>query len=332
MNIVAIRSDGSANKGLGHIIRCISLAHMLKNDYSIHFFALEIPEALKNEIIQNGWEITDLEKETDFLNKLNGDEIVVLDGYQFDSKYQKQIRNKGSKLVCIDDFHNQHFYADLVINHAPRVSKEDYKGESYTRYLLGPDYAMLRPEFLESKLQETDNSDGIKNVFFCFGGSDAKNLTAKILSWLPLKGYSATVVLGNAYNHQDVLNNVVEERQDLEIIIKNSLSAKQMRQELEAADLAIVPASGILFEVISTSLPAVSGYYVDNQRGIYEGFKKLDCIIDAQNFDKKNVLEAIHTTDEERLTTIRKNQSRVIDGLSGNRIQDEFKNLTKVCA
>ena len=38
-----------------------------------------------------------------FLNKLTGDEIVVLDGYQFDSNYQKEIKNKESKLVCIDD-------------------------------------------------------------------------------------------------------------------------------------------------------------------------------------------------------------------------------------
>ena len=123
---VYIRTDGSPEIGLGHVVRCVSLAHMLKNDFTIHFFVLEIPDSLKNEITQNGWDVTFIDRESDFLNKLTGNEIVVIDGYQFDSEYQKEIKSKGCKLVCIDDFHDQHFYADLVINHAPGVSKDDY--------------------------------------------------------------------------------------------------------------------------------------------------------------------------------------------------------------
>ena len=329
---VYIRADGSANIGLGHLVRCISLAHMLNSDFSIHFFALKIPVYLKNEIAQNGWDVTVIEKESDFLNKITGDEIVVLDGYKFDSDDQKQIKSKRCKLVCIDDFHNQHFYADLVINHAPGVIKDDYEGESYTKYLLGPDYALLRPEFLKETLhKKMDNSGDIRSIFICFGGSDSKNLTAKVLSWLPSKDYSVTVVLGNAYNHQDLLNKVIEERQDLEIIMKNSLNAMEMENELEQADLAIVPASGILFEVISTGLPAISGYYIDNQKGIYAGFKALGCIIDAINFGKENFLKAMQIVNDKSLALIRENQTRAIDGLSKNRIEEEFKKLASIC-
>ena len=328
---VYIRADGSSDIGLGHLVRCISLAHMLRDDFSVHFFSLKIPDSLKNEIIQNEWDFTAIEEESDYINELTGNEIVVLDGYQFDSDYQKLIKDKGCILVCIDDFHDQHFYANLVINHAPGVVKVNYEGESYTKYLLGPDYALLRPEFLGSNSQEMNTSKGIKNLFICFGGSDSKNLTAKILSWIPSKNYLVTVVLGNAYSHQDVLNNVIEERQDLKVVIKNSLSAEEIRKELKQADLAIVPASGILFEIISARLPVVSGYYVDNQKGIYKGFKKLGCIIDAKNFDKKHFSEAISIIDEDKFNIIRRNQAQAIDGLSMNRIQEEFKDLKSVC-
>jgi UDP-2,4-diacetamido-2,4,6-trideoxy-beta-L-altropyranose hydrolase len=329
---VFIRADGSADVGLGHIVRCMSLAHMLKSDFTIHFCVLEIPDSLKSEINQYGWDVTVIEKESEFLNELTGKEIVVLDGYQFDSDFQRQIKRRGCKLVCIDDFHNQHFYADLVINHAPDVTKDDYMGEIYTKYLLGPDYALLRPEFLESKFYEKKKiSRDIKNIFICFGGSDSKNLTAKILSWIPSKDYSVTVVLGNAYSHQDKLAETIEERPDLEISVKTSLSAKEMRHELEKADLAVVPASGILFEVISARLPAISGYYIDNQQGIYSGFKYLGCIIDAKNFEKEYFHEAIKAVDNKSLALIRKNQIETIDGLSMNRIQEEFKNLTIIC-
>jgi len=256
---------------------------------------------------------------------------VVLDGYEFDSEYQRHIKNKGCKLACIDDFQAQHFYADLLINHAPGVRKDDYEGEPYTKYLLGPDYALLRPEFFSSKTREIKNYSSIKNLFICFGGSDFKNLTVKILSWLPSKDYLVTVVLGYAYSHGGILDEAIVERQDLEIIVKNSLSANEMKNQLEQADLAIVPASGILFEVMSTGLPAISGYYVDNQQGIYTGFKKLGCIVDAKGFDRENFLQAIQTVDDKSLALIRKNQAQALDGLSMIRIQEEFKKLTGTC-
>lgn len=329
---IYIRADGSASIGLGHIVRCISLAYMLKNDFSIHFFSMEIPGSLKNEILQIGWDITEIANESDFLNQITGNEIILLDGYQFDSEYQKQIKKKGCKLACINDFHDQYFFADLVINHAPGITEDDYESEPYTRFLLGPDYSLLRPEFLDRKPIEKKCSTGpIKTIFVCFGGSDSRNLTAKILSWIPSGGYLVTVVLGNAFSHQKELNKVIDDRKDLEVIVKSSLSAIEMREELEQADLAIVPSSGILFEVISQGVPVISGYYVDNQLGIYNGFKELGCIMDARFFEKKDFLEVLEVIDFQIQNKIRQNQKKTIDGLSGSRIQKEFKKLIKVC-
>lgn len=328
-----IRADGSASIGLGHIVRCMSLAHMLTEEFTIHFYVLEIGDYLKNEVLQNGWGITILNKEVDFLNALVGDEVVILDGYSFDSEYQKKVKKKGCKLVCIDDYHVQHFYADLVINHAPGISKDNYSGEFYTKYLLGPKYALLRSEFIENRTYDGDDIiESVKNIFICFGGSDSKNLTAKTLLWLPSSNYSVTVVLGNAYLHNDELDEVIRRRKDLEITKKNSLDAKDMRWELDKADLAIVPASGILFEVISSRLPVISGYYVDNQKSIYEGFKNLDCIIDAKKFDRVDFDEAIKTLNKDRLKLVREKQSQIIDGLSVNRFRKEFNNFKSVCA
>lgn len=325
---VFIRADGSSDVGLGHIVRCISLAHMLKNEFSIHFFSLKIPDSLKNEIIQNGWEITVIEKESDFVNDLTGNEIVVLDGYQFDTDYQRQIKSKECKLVCIDDFHDQHFYADLVINHAPGVAKDDYKGEPYTKYLLGPDYALLRLEFLETKSYENKKiSTDVNKIFVCFGGSDSKNLTAKVLSWLPSENYSVTLVLGNAYPHRDELNTVIEDRKDLEIVVKKSLSAKEMSNELEQADLAVVPASGILFEVISTGLPVISGYYTENQQNVYSGFKANNVFYDAKSFNEQDFLKAFSIAINKKDYEIVENQQNCVDGLSQKRCRSKFLGL-----
>jgi UDP-2,4-diacetamido-2,4,6-trideoxy-beta-L-altropyranose hydrolase len=124
---------------------------------------------------------------------------------------------------------------------------------------------------------------------------------------------------------------VIEEREDLEITVKSSLSAKEMRQELELSDLAVVPASGILLEVISQGVPVISGFYVDNQKGIYEGFNNLGVFIDAKDFDKEVFTETIHSVNTELLSVIKQNQSQAIDGFSGVRIQKILKNLSRVC-
>lgn len=329
---VHIRCDGSSKIGLGHIVRCISLAHMLKDNFSIHFYVLEIPDTIKNEIIENGWGITLIEDEYDFLDTIIGNEIVVLDGYQFDSNYQKEVKNKGCKLVCIDDFHNQHFYSDLVINHAPGLSKEDYDGELYTEYLLGPNYALLRPEFIERDMEsEVRVCNKIKRIFICFGGSDSKNLTSKILSWLPKNNYDVTVIIGNSYSNHKELNSAIEERSDLKVVVKSSLNAGEMVRELLNSDLAIIPASGILFEVISMGVPAISGTYVDNQISIYDGFKQLGAFIDAKSFKKNDFEEAFTKACSGELELIKFKQTKAMDGKSKNRIKNSFKKLVKIC-
>jgi len=296
---VYIRADGDSKIGLGHIVRCISLAHMLNKDFKIHFFTLKIPDTLRIEIIQNGWNMTVLEKESDFIKVLSGSEIVVLDGYQFDSDYQKKIKNTGCKLVCIDDFHSQHFYADLVINHAPGALEEYYGGEDYTKYLLGPEYALLRPEFLEVQASKKRiDSEEIKNIFVCFGGSDSKNFTAKVLSWLPKEGYSVTVIIGNSYSNQKELSSVIKERKDLEIILKSSLSATEMRTEFQHADLAIIPASGISIEALVLGVPSVIGHYATNQLTMYKGMVNKKGFFDAVDFTRDKFVKAFNTAIE----------------------------------
>ena len=182
-NKIYIRADGSPKIGLGHIIRCFALAKMLKDSFSIKFVSMHIPEDIETTFITEGFAVTKISKEEDFFDLLKGDEVVVLDHYGLDSSYQKRIKKIGSKLVCIDDLHNKEFYADLIINHSPGIVPSDYNAQSYTKFALGPQYALLRPAFLKSasapkKIQK------FENVLICFGGSDYTNLTKKVFdSW-----------------------------------------------------------------------------------------------------------------------------------------------------
>ncbi|MEX2483673.1 MAG: hypothetical protein WED10_03910, partial [Brumimicrobium sp.] len=86
-----------------------------------------------------------------------------------------------------------------------------------------------------------------------------------------------------------------------------------------------------LFEVIATNTPAISGYYVRNQKMIYDGFKKLGCFLDAEYFDEKSFTNCIDNVNVKNLKEIKAKQNQAIDKKSDQRILEEFKRLSVLC-
>jgi len=319
---VCIRADGSSLKGLGHLVRCKALADMLSDEFEIVFFCKEIPLFIENEFRKYGYLIINLETENDFFGLIKEDDVVVLDGYEFNIYYQKKVKAKGSKLVFIDDLHNKKFYCDLIINHAPSVNILDYKVLSQSEYALGPDFALLRKPFLEAARKKR-KVDSIKRLFICFGGSDPLNFTHKALKAAIefIEFTHITVIAGPGYKMIDSLLEI--KNTDLRVIIIKNATENEMYDFMTKADLAIVPSSGILYEVLAVGCLVISGFFVDNQKKIYDGFYELGAIIPADNFTNlKYQIQSAFSLEN------RFDNSQVIDGFSNLRILDRFKSLT----
>ena len=137
---IYFRADAGPNIGYGHYIRSLALADMLKQDFECTMFT-QTPTEYQLREAEPICSVVALPNDNSkfdvFLNHLNGDEIVVLDNYFFTTDYQRAIKAKGCQLVCIDDLHDRHYVADLIINPAINVSPQDYSCESYTRFALG---------------------------------------------------------------------------------------------------------------------------------------------------------------------------------------------------
>ena len=317
---IFIRADGNSQIGLGHLIRCMALANMLKNEYEITFVPKEIPDKIRAEIHENGFSINEISAEKEFFDQLkSGNPVVVLDGYRFDKKYQQSVKNKGCKLVCLDDIHDREFVADLIINHAPGIGEEDYQTASETTLALGPDYALLRPAFLEAAAQPLSKTKS-SVLLICFGGSDSKNLT-KIAAEAALNfdPYQKIIIItGSAYEHQETLFPLIKKHENVEY--HHAVNEHEMVRLMTESDTAIVPSSGILFEVLATGNTAISGMYTENQKKVYSGFKELNAIVDAGTFRPDEISRAIETADRHK-------KKKIIDGKSPERINNLFKKL-----
>ena len=100
---IKIRVDGGVSIGHGHLIRCFSLAKMLSASYEISFYCIEATDEIIQDFKRNSFKIYSLENESQFIEGLLEEDIVVIDHYGLGSEYQKKIKDKGCKLVCIDD-------------------------------------------------------------------------------------------------------------------------------------------------------------------------------------------------------------------------------------
>lgn len=259
---ICFRADASGQIGFGHFIRSLALADMLKDDFDCVFYTVE-PSDYQVRELKRVCPYVSLAEETkfkDFLDYLDGSEIVVLDNYFFTSVYQKDIKTKGCKLVCIDDMHDKHYYADIVINHALGCRKEDYSLEPYTQLALGLSYALLRKPFLECS-----NNDKREHILICYGGSDRYNLSCKVLKVLlpNLKPYIVDVIAGDAFVAKDELAQI--QQQNNNVVIHSAIPPEQMSLLMQQAKVAFLSASSVLWEAIFSGCKVIYGYYVDNQ-------------------------------------------------------------------
>ncbi|AWI24459.1 UDP-2,4-diacetamido-2,4,6-trideoxy-beta-L-altropyranose hydrolase [Flavobacterium pallidum] len=308
---VFFRADGSAQTGLGHLVRCLALAQMLQDDFDIEFVCMEIPDIIKQDIITKDFSVREIASENDFINSLPTDAIVIIDHYGLNVDFHKAIIAKDCKVICIDDLHEKEFHAHVIINHAPGISEDDYKALPDTKFALGPDYALLRPAFLEAA-KTSEKKNKIKTVLICFGGSDYLNLTQKITAFVAglRNDYQVFVITGAAYAFTEELSAYCAAYP--EITHFSAIPEKQMLDLMKKSDLAIVPSSGIVFEALAAGCKVMSSWYVDNQREIFDGFRDLQAIIPLESFED---------ISEELFLNIENIETRqVIDGLSGKRL------------
>tara|TARA_R110002033_G_scaffold169897_3_gene211438 strand:+ start:236855 stop:237874 length:1020 start_codon:yes stop_codon:yes gene_type:complete len=287
---ILFRADGSSSMGLGHLFRLLALVEMFKEDYEYIYLTNAstttevIPSKYKTRIIP---ELISFSEEPIWLSKNYpaSEHLIIADGYQFDSQYQKEIKKLGYTLVYIDDLATEHMYADLVVNHSPNIKEKDFKSELYTSFALGIDYAILRPGFIkEAKVQK--KIEYIKNVFVCFGGSDYHDLTNKCIQGIiDLKEINIIhIVIGGAYKHTEIFKTI--KNKENRVLIHQNLSEEKMLDVMRGCQLAIVPSSTICYEVCSSKMIIISGFYVDNQINIYNGMNKKEMIYGVGDFNQ----------------------------------------------
>ena len=265
---IYFRADAGPEIGYGHYIRSLALADILKQDFDCTMFT-QTPTDYQLREAKEVCPIVSLPNDDSkfekFLDYLHGDEIVVLDNYFFTTDYQRAIKAKGCKLVCIDDMHDKHYVADVVINQGMGYSRHDFSVESYTILCMGLEYSLLRKHFLKiTEYKSIKRTRG--SVVVAFGGSDPSNLTERYVTYLFEKSGITHIdaIIGDAYNGRLLDSPIVQ--------YHKNLNADQVRNLFLCSEYAVLPSSTMMLEALACGVKIIGGYYVANQKHDYENF------------------------------------------------------------
>ena len=272
MRKVYFRADASVAIGYGHFIRSLALADMLKDDFNCIFFTCH-PTPYQVSEMEKVCSFITLQEETHygkFLSYLQGDEIAVLDNYFFDTGYQRKIKAKGCKLVCIDDMHDKYYVADIVVNHSLLRKPKSFSKETYTKLCLGEQYALLRKPFISNHNLTIKRND---HIVVCIGGSDPLHIIDKIVDII-LERFPDKLI-------HVIVGDTVKTKYEghCSVTLHRGIPAEEVAGLFCKSGLAIVSASSVLLEAYFCGIPVMVGWLADNQKEIYEYIEKNDLFV-----------------------------------------------------
>ncbi|HNP07649.1 MAG TPA: UDP-2,4-diacetamido-2,4,6-trideoxy-beta-L-altropyranose hydrolase [Cyclobacteriaceae bacterium] len=270
---IIFRADANSIIGHGHVNRCIALAEILCDDFDVTI-AIQEPDLLLHESLSSTFkEIivlpigkTNQEFDEELYPFLNGTEIVVIDGYSFNDKYEKSVRLKSSIVLTIDDVPSRHYASDYIINYCEGLNQFDYSKEFYTQLFIGIKYLFLRNPFLRKDSRR--DTRGL-SLLINMGGSDPQNETRRILMEIIDSNYNGdiNVVIGSSYKHLDSLLIIVNSAKNVHL--KRNLSAMEMFDLMSNSPIAILPPSIVSLEYLSTGGKLLVVRTAENQSCLY---------------------------------------------------------------
>ena len=295
MNVV-FRVDASTQMGIGHLMRCLALAEALRQcGVHVSFVCREHPGSL-NALLgykaipvillpipsarQVGMAfsddyaawlgVTQLEDAEQTIEALNGErpDWLIVDHYGLDINWEKRLRPHVNKLMVIDDLANRLHDCDLLLDqNYSDVSEFRYAGliNDGCKLLLGPRFALLKPEYAAFRKTHCAHEGPVKCVFVFFGGSDLQDMTGMALDALSradLRHLEVFVVVGINNLHRKSIERRVSQR-SLTTLYENR---PHLADLMVRADLAIGAGGTTTWERMCLGLPTIVVTIAENQR------------------------------------------------------------------
>ena len=295
---IVFRADSSIVAGTGHVVRCLALAGAARAaGWHAEFVCRAHPGHMAHWIRAQGFAVHLLPAPIEAATVAAGDSYaawlgvsqqqdaidtaaalrysaadwLVVDHYALDAQWESALLGLVPRLLVIDDLANRpHLCRVLLDQSLDLCGAARYAGlvPRACMTLLGPHYALLRPEFVAMRSQSLARRDAVQRlerVLLFMGGSDPHNETARALQGLSQATRAIQhidVVVGQGYPFLDDLRRQVHAcRVPVQVHVQTPHMAELMTQ----ADLAVTSGGSVSWEKCTLGLPSLVTIVGDNQ-------------------------------------------------------------------
>jgi UDP-2,4-diacetamido-2,4,6-trideoxy-beta-L-altropyranose hydrolase len=323
--VVAFRADASLQLGMGHVMRCLTLADELRRQgAACQFLCEQQPGNMMAQIVARGYPAHALHDGAELASV----DVMVVDHYSIGEAWETAARSSCRYLVVLDDLADRTHDCDLLIDQNLGRSESHYQRlvPPRCRVLTGPSYALLRAEFATMRAYSLGRREpaSLRRLFIFMGGVDRSNVTGKVLAALREgdlpAGAGIIVVLGPKAPWADLIRN---EADRLPWHTAVQVNPQDMAQLMADSDLAIGAAGGAAWERCCLGLPALIIPIADNQLFGAKALAEAKAAYnlggpDALSETLPQALAAVRKVD--RLTEMGLCASRLVDGLGAARV------------
>ena len=280
-NMLYIRTDGNAEIGTGHVMRCLSIASNVRKSGTDCIF-ITADEEMKPLINEQGFSVicldsiwNDIDLETKIMEQLineQGIKKLLIDSYFVTPDYLSKL-NKITYVIYIDDLNSFIYPCSMLINYNIYANNFNYPvWYPQSKLILGPKYAPLRSEFHNLPLRRIHKC--AESILITTGGTDENNITGQILKEIShnsqLMQLKYHIVAGKLNKNVSTLNGFADKYKN--IIIHHDI--KQMSELMQRCDIAISAGGSTLYELCACSVPTVVFSMADNQQMAVSEFSK----------------------------------------------------------
>ncbi len=334
-----VRADATESMGIGHIMRCLSLARIWQNRigpvvFISHCSSTSMEKKIKSLGIQYVEVASGISASED--QKIIASVVsrihagwLILDGYHFIPEYHACIETIGCRLLVIDDYHHLPFYqADILVNPNINAADIDYKCTQKTKLLLGRQYAILSKEFSDSP-RKKHCSGRVKNILITMGGADPENISGFVLNafnHIEMFGLNIRVIIGPGFDSLEALRQLSGCIKFETELIENP---EKMSKQMLWADIAISAAGSTCWELAYIGLPSLLIVAADNQQLNADAFSKKKVFYNLGSYHgltKKMLKDHIEKLllDKGLRERMFRIQQKFVDGKGADRLIEEM--------
>ena len=360
---VAFRVDASIEIGIGHAMRCLTLADELQANgvtssfimrdpvvgmlekIKSHGHKVDILTGLKHEYIAAagdpayaGWLgvpwSQDVQDTAAVLSQQKPDWLIV-DHYGIDSRWHNKARSLAQRIMVIDDLADRSLDCDILLDQTYGRDRMDYKFliPASCTMLVGSRFAVLRPQFQalrQEAIRRRSSGDGIRNILVSMGGTDSDNMTEVVLDELVSVSWrnrpDLEIILGANAPHQERIRKKLEE---YPLNARLSISVEDVAERMANSDLAIGTGGATSWERCSLGLPAIIIVVAENQRtvaGLLNRAGAASTIEGMENLTTGKICEAVEKllAEPDTLKEMSTAGFRIVDGFGAGRVVSEI--------